>query len=59
MAKDSGYNVETIEKLIGRFIKEHKMIDYDYETKEILILNWHKYNWTKSPKFEVSQKSMQ
>lgn len=54
MSKDSGYNVETIEKLIGRFIKEHKMIDYDYETKEILILNWHKYNWTKSPKFEVS-----
>ena len=32
------------------------MIDYDYETKEILILNWHKYNWTKSPKFEVSLK---
>lgn len=56
MSKDSGYNVETIEKLIGRFIKEHKMIDYDYETKEILILNWHKYNWTKSPKFEVSLK---
>lgn len=54
MSKDSGYNVETIEKLIARFIKEHKMIDYDYDTKEILILNWHKYNWTKSPKFEVS-----
>lgn len=56
MARDSGYNTETIEKLIIRFIKEHKMIDYDYDTKEILILNWHKYNWTKSPKFEVSLK---
>ena len=54
MAKESGYNVETIEKLIGRFINEYKMIDYDFETKEIIILNWYKYNWTKSPKFEVS-----
>ena len=56
MAKESGYNVEIIEKLIVALIKKHKVIDYDYDTKEILILNWHKYNWTKSPKFEVSLK---
>lgn len=54
MSNDSGYNEQTIENLLYRFINIHKIIDYDYETKEILILNWHKYNWTKSPKFKVS-----
>lgn len=54
MARDSGYNTETIERILSRFIKEYKMIDYDYETKEILIFNWYKYNWTKSPKFKIS-----
>lgn len=54
MARDSGYKEEMISKLLNRFIKDYKMIDYDYETKEILILNWYKYNWTKSPKFKSS-----
>lgn len=54
MANDTGYNEQTIDNLLYRFINIHKIIDYDYETKEILILNWHKYNWTKSPKFKVS-----
>ena len=54
MAKDSGYSVEVVDKLIKRFIEVHMMIDYNYDTKEILILNWHKYNWTKSPKIKIS-----
>lgn len=54
MANDSGYNEQTIDNLIYRFVNIHKMIDYDYETKEVLILNWYKYNWTTSPKFEIA-----
>lgn len=28
----------------------HKVIKYNQENDEILILNWDKYNWSKSPK---------
>lgn len=50
MANETGYGKETIEKLIDRFSKEHNVIRYSKETKEILLLNWHKYNWTTSEK---------
>lgn len=48
---ETGYNRDTIESLINRFETFHKVIIYSRETKEILLLNWHKYNWTKSEKY--------
>lgn len=54
MSKESGLKVEVIEKIIKRFINSYKMIDYNDDTKEILILNWYRYNWTKSPKLKIS-----
>lgn len=53
-AYETGYTKETIERLIERFEKVHRVIVYSSETKEVLILNWSKYNWTKSPKFRKS-----
>src|SRR5690606_31036423 len=50
MSNETGYNIQTIERLIKRFEKHLKIIRYDETTKEMFILNWHKYNWTKSPK---------
>lgn len=50
MEFETGYNKETILKLISRFENVLKVIKFSESTKEILILNWHKYNWTKSPK---------
>lgn len=50
-SKQIGYNPETIEKLLDRFEKVHGVIKYSKETKEIILLNWHKYNWTKSSKY--------
>ena len=52
MSSDLGYNRETIEQLLNRFINIHKVLDYDYDTKEIFIKNWYKYNWTSSNKIE-------
>jgi len=40
---DSGYNRETVEKLIQRFC-DYKKILYCDGTKEIMIINWIKYN---------------
>ena len=52
MSKDLGYEVETVEKLLKRFDEIHNIISYNKENKEILIKNWHKYNWTKSGKLD-------
>lgn len=51
MAYETGYSKETVERLIERFKYVHKIIDYSTESKEILLINWHKYNWTSSEKF--------
>lgn len=45
----TGYNRETVQKLLKRF-EEYGKINYNEETKEILIKNWHKFNFSKSPK---------
>ncbi|MBS6024993.1 MAG: DnaD domain protein [Paeniclostridium sordellii] len=46
---ETGYNRETVEKLLNRF-EEYKKISYDKETNEIFLNNWVKYNKIKSPK---------
>ncbi len=40
---ETGYNKETVMKLISKFI-EYKKIKYSEETGEVYILNWIKYN---------------
>lgn len=44
---ETGYNRETVSKLLERFITYDK-IEYCEETKEIMILNWIKYNFINS-----------
>lgn len=46
---ETGYNRETVEKLLSRFI-EYGKIKYSENTKEVIILNWAKYNFINSPK---------
>jgi uncharacterized phage protein (TIGR02220 family) len=53
MCRDTGYNIESIEKLLQRFEDIHDVIVYDNKTKEIFIKNWHKYNWLNSWKTKV------
>lgn len=45
MAHQTGYNKETIIRLLDRFENVHKVIQYSPKTKEIFIRNWHRYNW--------------
>lgn len=49
LTNQTGYNKETVNRLLERFEKIHKVIRFNKNTKEILILNWYKYNWSKSP----------
>ena len=48
ICRDTGYNEETIKKLLARFENELKLINYDFKTKEIFLKNWYKYNWLES-----------
>lgn len=51
IANETGYSKDSIENLIRRFEFVHNVVRFSDETKEILLLNWHKYNWTNSEKF--------
>lgn len=48
MARDTGYNEETVRHLVNRMEAVHKVIRYDRTTREVLLLNWAKYNWSSS-----------
>lgn len=50
IVRDTGYNEETVTKLLDRFNKKYRIIKYNKENKELYIINWFKYNWTKSEK---------
>lgn len=52
MSNDLGYSKDSVENLLKRFIEIHKVIDYDFNTKELFIKHWYKYNWTNSPKLD-------
>ncbi|MBD8026449.1 DnaD domain protein [Ureibacillus sp. Re31] len=45
----TGYNRDTVVKLLGRFIEYGKVL-YNESTKEIMLVNWAKYNFINSPK---------
>lgn len=45
-----GWSKEKVCEYIIRFCEVHETIGYDEDTGEIIIFNWHRYNWTASPK---------
>lgn len=49
MSYDTGYNFDTIDKLIGFFELKQKL-RYNRETSEMALKNWPKYNDSTSPK---------
>lgn len=52
-AYETGYSEDAVSNLVRRFEDIHKLIRYDRATKEMLILNWGKYNWTQSEKLKT------
>ena len=53
MSDETGYTRERAEKLIKRLEEDHKVVVYSKDTREVLLVNWHKYNWTSSVKFKI------
>ena len=54
---ETGYSYDSITNLLQRFERVHNVIQYSKQTKEVLILHWHKYNWTLSDKFRKPLKA--
>lgn len=50
MERETGYNTDTIRRLISRMQDIHEVIRYSETTKEMLILHWDRYNWSYSAK---------
>jgi hypothetical protein len=51
MSDETGYTKEVVQKLIDRLSTVHNVIRFCPTTKEVLILNWSRFNWTKSSDF--------
>lgn len=51
IARDMGLHKDTAVNLLYRFEKVHGLLLSDNDTNEVLILNWYKFNWTKSETF--------
>lgn len=47
---ETGFDSKKVDELLEKFEKELKIIIYSPKTKELFIKNWHKYNWSNSPK---------
>ena len=45
-----GYSIESVGNLLKRFMEQHKLIKYDSETREIILLEWAKTNLNKGGK---------
>lgn len=52
ICRETGYNSDTITRLLDRLSKQHDVIRYDVVTKEVLVINWDRYNWTMSEKLK-------
>lgn len=50
IASETGYNADSVERCLKRLDQTHDVIRYNQPTKELLILNWYRYNWTSSEK---------
>lgn len=57
ISDETGYTKEVVEKLLDRMERVHRKIIFCPETKEVLVLNWYKHNWTTSDKFVLSVKN--
>lgn len=52
VSDETGYTKDVISNLLERFESVHNVIRYSKGTKEVLLLNWSKFNWTRSKDFQ-------
>ena len=58
MAEETGIELNVLAETMQRLEHVHHVIRYSQDAKELLILNWGKYNWTKSDKVKTAVQSV-
>lgn len=48
---ETGFDIDKVQQLVNELENTHRVIKYDEDTKEMLIVRWHLYNWTKSKQY--------
>lgn len=51
MAYETGMTAAKVKGIISKLQNNQGVVTYAADTKEVLLRNWHKYNWTSSDKF--------
>lgn len=54
IANETGFSRDKVKTILARLQNKLDVIRYDFNTNEVLIINWSKYNWTSSPDFQKS-----
>lgn len=52
IAAETGYTPGVVRWHLERLEERYEVLRYDGETRELLLLNWHRYHWTTSRKLE-------
>jgi len=52
IANETGYSTDTVGQLLRRLNESLNVIRYSSETKELLVLNWARHNWSGSEKLD-------
>lgn len=50
MCRETGFDRQKVEALLSRMERVHNVIRYSASNKEVLLINWYKYNWSTSEK---------
>lgn len=50
MIRETGLDKDTVMGLLERLQNTHDVIRYSQDNKEVLLLNWYRYNWASSEK---------
>lgn len=50
ISDETGYDRDTVIRVLQRLDEVHGVVQYSARTKELLIHNWHRYNWSSSDK---------
>lgn len=48
---ETGIKESSIKSALSNLQDNHHVVMYSYQTRELLLINWSKYNWTASDKF--------
>ena len=51
IANMTGFDMKKVKSVMGKLQNDQQVILYSDDTGELLLVNWHKYNWTDSEKF--------